>query len=143
MHHAAKAPRIDLIYDRDCSNIDAARLRIRDAMSRADVGISWHEWDRADANTPLELRNYGSPTVLVNGRDVACADNESAQSDANSCRIYLDACGCVCGAPSAELIVQALTGITTIVSLRRETPGAIATQAAERRYVVDAEAPDE
>lgn len=143
MLHAGKIPRIDLIYDRDCPNIDAARSRIRDAIAQvADEG-SWHEWDRADANTPPELRNYGSPTVLVNGRDVACADNEAAQSDANSCRIYVDACGCVCGAPSAELIVQALIGFTTTVSLRREIQSPIATQAAERRYVVDAEAPDE
>ena len=47
----------------------------------------------------------GSPSVLVNGEDVGCAGGSMAQADANSCRIYRDDCGCVCG---GELVAWAV-----------------------------------
>ena len=98
--------RVDLIYDRDCPNVEQARSMIRTALSELGATLHWTEWDREDARTPNELRCYGSPTVLVNGRDVGSEENESA-SDASSCRVYLDESCCV-GAPSATLIANAI-----------------------------------
>jgi mercuric ion transport protein len=101
---------VELVYDRDCPNVDRARAMIEMALRSVGAQTDWTEWDRADVTTPIEFRNYGSPTVLVNGRDVGCDENSSAQSDANSCRVYMDECGCVCGAPSARLIATAIRG---------------------------------
>ena len=106
-----RALRIDLVYDRDCPNIERARAMIRAALEQVGSATTWTEWDREDAATPPELRDFGSPTVLVNGRDVGCDENEDTRSDANSCRVYLDECGCLCGAPSTELIVNAIRGV--------------------------------
>jgi len=99
---------IELVYDVDCPNVDRARAMIGAALSAVGAELRWTEWDREDLATPAERRGFGSPTVLVNGRDVGCDENESAQADANSCRVYVDECGCMCGAPSAELILSAI-----------------------------------
>jgi mercuric ion transport protein len=104
-------PRVELVYERGCPNIERARVMIRAALLDAGADPVWHEWDRDDAGTPLPLRRYGSPTVLVNGRDVGCDENATAQSDANACRVYIDESGCACGAPSARLIVTAIRRI--------------------------------
>ena len=102
--------RIDLIFEGGCPNIDLARAMIRSALLDVGADVQWAEWDRDDIGTPLPLRRFGSPTVLVNGRDVGCDENESAQSESNSCRIYFDDCGCACGAPSWQLIATAIRG---------------------------------
>jgi mercuric ion transport protein len=105
-----RALRIDLVYDRDCPNTARARDMIRSALQQIGWPATWAEWDREDPRTPAELRDYGSPTVLVNGRDVGCDDNEDSRSDANSCRVYVDEFGRVSGAPPATLIVNAIRG---------------------------------
>ena len=105
------SPRVELVYEIGCPNIERARMMIRAALLDVGADPEWLEWDRDDEKTPLPLRRYGSPTVLVNGRDVGCDENDAAQSDANSCRVYFDECGCVCGAPSAHLIATAIRGI--------------------------------
>jgi mercuric ion transport protein len=111
MRRTASALRVELVYDRDCPNIERARAMIRAALSEVGADIQWTEWDREGAETPAELRSFGSPTVLVNGHDVGCDENEEAQADANSCRIYTDDSGCICGAPSARLIASAIRGV--------------------------------
>jgi hypothetical protein len=100
--------RIELVYDPTCPNVDRARSAIREALATTDAPVVWREWNRTDSSTPAALRTLGSPSVLVNGRDVGCGQGSMAQADANSCRIYRDDCGCICGAPSAELILRAI-----------------------------------
>lgn len=101
-------PRVELIYDQDCPNIDGARAMIRAALDEIGADMVWTEWDRAGATTPAAFRHYGSPTVLIDGRDVGCDENETAPADAKACRVYMDECGCLSGAPSARLIVNAI-----------------------------------
>lgn len=101
------APKIELIYDRDCPNVDAARDAIRGALAELGVSVSWQEWDRGAEATPSVLRNLGSPTVLLDGKDVASESGELAQADANCCRVYLED-GSITGAPSAAMIVNAI-----------------------------------
>lgn len=107
---ATSPPRVELVYDRDCPNVGQARAMIRAALGEVGADTVWMEWDRDDDATPLELRRYGSPSVFVNGKDVGSGRNEAVQSDANSCRVYTDDCGCLCGAPPAGLIVRAIQG---------------------------------
>ena len=101
-----KSPQIELIYDPDCPNIDRARSAIREALRTAGWPEVWKEWNRALSGTPDEFFAFGSPTVLVNGRDI-CSDEGDQVTGANSCRIYMDECGSICGAPSTALILSA------------------------------------
>lgn len=101
---------IDLVYDRDCPNVDRARAAIRTALHESGADVDCAEWDRDSGATPPELRHFGSPTVLVNGKDVSIDGDDDSRSDANSCRIYRDESDGFCGAPSAELIARAIRG---------------------------------
>jgi mercuric ion transport protein len=101
-------PRIELFYDPECPNVVLARSAIREALSILGAPEVWQEWDRGSIQTPGDRRQLGSPSVLVDGRDVGCDGGSLANADANSCRVYVDGCGCICGAPSADLILAAI-----------------------------------
>ena len=98
---------VELVFDQTCPNVDKARSAIREALLAVGAPVEWKEWERGVESTPLAIRAYGSPTVLVNRTDVS-GGGDAASADANSCRIYTDECGCICGAPSAEQIANAL-----------------------------------
>lgn len=100
--------RVELVYDRVCPNVDTARQMIVAALRELGAPLACNEWERDGDDTPAPLRGLGSPTVLANRQDLSGDDNAAADSDANSCRVYRDERGCVCGAPSARMIVVAI-----------------------------------
>jgi len=93
-------PRIDFIYDRDCAHAEIARENLIDALSRALLPCTWTEYCVADADLPAYARGFGSPTVLIDTRDVAGA----APGVAPLVRLYDNHRG----APSVEQILAAL-----------------------------------
>jgi len=99
-------PTVELIYDSDCPNVPRARENLLRAFSQTGLAPRWQEWDRADADAPAHVRAYGSPTILVDGRDVAGA----TAADAACCRIYTNDQGGKQGVPPVTLIVAALAG---------------------------------
>ena len=102
------ALRIDLVYDRECPHVGEARAVIGLVLEEVNARVTWREWDREHAATPSELRHYGSPTILVNGHDVAGDDSDAARSSANSCRVYPDGDGSLRGVPSTQSIIDAI-----------------------------------
>lgn len=109
-------PKIELVYDSDCPNVCGCRNALRLALAQfgaqngAQLGaeLSWSEWDRNSVDTPTAYRSLGSPTVLVNGRDV-CALTAAGEPEGNSCRIYADnESGSLSGVPSIQSILDAL-----------------------------------
>lgn len=98
--------RIELIYDADCPNVSAARAALTEACEKAGVPLDWQEWDRAASGAPDYVKQYGSPTVLVDGEDVA---GSSTQADAQACRVYRADDGRMHGAPPPELIAARLS----------------------------------
>lgn len=79
------AARIELIYQQSCPNVEGARAALREALRRAGRAPKWTEWERSEAGAPAHARLYGSPTILVDGRDVVGA----VAGDGNeSCRLY-------------------------------------------------------
>ena len=62
---------VDLVYDADCPNISVARANLIRAFSVAGIQPKWSEHRIGDATAPERTRGYGSPTVLVDGRDVS------------------------------------------------------------------------
>lgn len=96
---------IDFIHEPQCPNVSQARQHLREALARAGWPQDWREWEIGDAPLPEHLRGYGSPTILVGGREVTGA--APGGSD-DCCRVYRDAQGTLRGVPSVEVIVAAL-----------------------------------
>ncbi len=97
--------RVELIYDMDCPNVQRARKAMLKGFGLAGLQPSWVEWDRKSPNSPAHARGYGSPTILVDGRDVAGAGPGDGGS---SCRVYSNGLGAFGGAPSGDQIAEAL-----------------------------------
>lgn len=87
---------IELVFIEGCPHVDRARANLRSALASAGGSATWTEWDVGSDATPDRYRRFGSPTVLVNGRDVTGA----GRSQAIACRVE--------GGPSVAAIVAAL-----------------------------------
>jgi len=97
--------RVELIYDRDCPNLSAAREALMRAFAQAGRRPAWTEWDRQSPASPPHAARYGSPTILVGGRDVGGAQ---AADQADSCRVYDHGAGGLRGVPPVDLVAAAL-----------------------------------
>lgn len=98
------SPDVELIYSRDCPNVGLARERLTEALTACGLPTAWVEWQRQNPEAPEYARLHGSPTVLINGRDVA----PSAETDSDNCRIYATPGG-IDRAPSLGTLVEALS----------------------------------
>lgn len=97
-------PSIELVWDADCPNVEAARLNLSEALRRLGAAASWCEWRRDDPSAPERARRAGSPAVLVDGHDV-----EGVETGGEACcRLYVGVDGKRAAAPSVESIVSAL-----------------------------------
>ncbi len=94
---------VELVYDRGCINVAEARGNLSRALAAAGRRKRWTEWVASDPHTPAHVRGFGSPTILIDGRDVAGATAGSQPS----CRLYADG-GRLHGAPSVDDIASAL-----------------------------------
>lgn len=98
---------VDLVYDPDCPNADQARTNLRRALEMAGLPARWREWVRTDIATPDDLRRFGSPTILVGGRDIAGSE---PLDGTGACRIYQDENLHRRVVPSVSMIFAALPG---------------------------------
>ena len=97
--------KVELIYNVGCPNVESARNLLLQALAAAGLSPRWEEWDEQDPESPAHARGYRSPTILVDGRDVA-GPAEGNRSD--SCRVYVDIQGETSGVPSIEAVQSAL-----------------------------------
>jgi mercuric ion transport protein len=97
--------RVELVYNVGCPNVDRARESLLQACARAGVAPSWVEWGRKLPESPAHIRGYGSPTILVDGKDVAGAEPSQREG---ACRLYPDGATGFGGIPSVDQIVAAL-----------------------------------
>lgn len=84
---------IELVYDPGCPNVGRARDALSAACRALDVPAVWTEWNSEDPDCPAHARNLGSPSVLVNGEDVAPGPHPWAERQPGSgprCRVYRD-----------------------------------------------------
>lgn len=91
--------KIELIYFQGCPHVAEARANLAAALAHAHLETPVQEWDRDDPSAPSYTRQYPSPTVLVNGRDVS---GDAAEAGGASCR--------AAGAPSLARIREAVEG---------------------------------
>jgi len=99
----AAPPKVELVYDPDCPNVDRARARLRQAIGAPHQGLHWTEWRSDDPALPDYARGHGSPTILIDERDIA-ADHPKA----SSCRLYDQGDGSLHPAPPVTMIIAAL-----------------------------------
>ncbi len=99
------AAKVELIYDQNCPNVSEARRVLREAFDTVGAKASWKEWDRENPKSPPHARGYGSPTILVNGKDVVGQESNTGQ---NCCRVYSTATGRFHGVPPLDEVVSAL-----------------------------------
>ncbi|MBW7991418.1 MAG: MerC domain-containing protein [Planctomycetes bacterium] len=107
---------VELIYDNDCPNVEETRGRLKLALVEAGLQVQWQEWEWSDAKSPDYVRGYGSPTILVNGKDVA---GVLPSDGAKCCRVYSDKSREISGVPSSEVITSALLKAKENTAYRR------------------------
>ena len=93
---------IELVYFEGCPNADAARENLSKACDELGIAAAWQEWDQNDGSVPDHVKAFGSPSILVNGKDIAGGPGSCCQ--AKSCRIYENGKG----APDVGMIRAAL-----------------------------------
>lgn len=103
--------KVELIYEKTCPNIEAARTQIKRAFADHGAHAQWQEWEISDPLSPDYAHGYGSPTVLVDGKDVTGAE---PTNDDSCCRIYTLASSRENqGVPAVAQIVAALAAAST------------------------------
>lgn len=99
-------PIVEILHVPGCANLELARRRVREAADRAGAPVDVRERVVTDEALAAEVGMAGSPTILVEGRDVADPGGSGASV---SCRLYRTPSG-IEGAPSVDAIVSALGG---------------------------------
>ncbi|MHB1191868.1 MAG: hypothetical protein ACYC6F_02380 [Longimicrobiales bacterium] len=99
-----------MVYDAGCPNVGGARSVLARALQGAGAPAVWTEWCTDDPSCPESRRGLGSPTILVNGEDVAPGPHPWAPRQAGKeprCRLYREG-GQVQGVPPAALVSAAI-----------------------------------
>lgn len=98
------------MYDAGCPNVDRARAVLTRALQDAGAPAVWTEWCADDPACPEWHRGHGSPTILVNGKDVAPGPHPWAprqKGEGPRCRPYREG-DHVTGVPPAAPLLAAI-----------------------------------
>ena len=102
---------IELIVEKTCPNIEAARQQITRACNNLNIKPLWQEWEVSAADAPEHIHGYGSPTILINGKDVS---GDMTAGDDFCCRVYNNEQNNNKGIPALNDIEQAITNANQI-----------------------------
>lgn len=78
--------KIELIYFEGCPNVDAARNNLRKACTELGLKADWQEWNQNDEAVPDHVKVFGSPSILVDDKDIAGGPGDCCAP--KSCRLY-------------------------------------------------------
>lgn len=101
--------KIELIYHTQCPNVETARHHLAEALKEVGLPKKWTEWNQTDASSPEFIRRFGSPSILIDGQDIAGVSPGDA---VGSCRLYQGVNGLE-GVPPVETIASALAEAMT------------------------------
>ena len=97
--------KVEVLYVAECPSHPAAVKLVKEVLAAEGVAAEIQEVLVRDEGMADELRFCGSPTIRINGRDVA-GESQKAQTFALSCRLYPGSKQV--GLPSAEMIHRAV-----------------------------------
>jgi hypothetical protein len=97
--------KIEVLYVAECPSHPAAVKLVRDILAAEGVAAEISEVLVRDEKMASELRFAGSPTIRINGRDIA-DESEAPKNFALSCRLYPGSKEV--GLPPAEMIHRAV-----------------------------------
>lgn len=95
-------PKVELLYFPGCPNVEVAREQLRCAFAAIGQPAEWTEIDLTGSTVPDHASGFGSPTILIDCRDVLGA----SPGDGVSCRIDTDSG--MRGVPSLDAFIFAL-----------------------------------
>lgn len=104
--------RVDILYVTECPSHPAAVKLVKDVLSDQGVAAEVSEVLVSNESMARELRFRGSPTIRINGHDVA-AESSSAETFQLSCRLYPGSKQI--GLPPVELIRRAVLEARRVV----------------------------
>jgi hypothetical protein len=102
-----RVPRVELLWWEGCPSTEGTRLELRAAME--EVGLDPETVTLREIRTDAEAQQSGfpgSPTIRINGADVAPTGEEDPP--ALTCRVYRRRDGRVSPTPDPEDVRQAL-----------------------------------
>ncbi len=97
--------KVEVLYVAECPSQTAAVRLVKDALAGEGVAAEIHEVLVRDEEMASELRFTGSPTIRINGKDVA-GESRNPPGFALSCRLYPGSK--TVGLPPAETVHQAV-----------------------------------
>ena len=97
--------KVEVLYVSECPSYAAAVKLVKDVLAAAGVTTDIHEVLVRDEEMASELRFLGSPSIRINGRDVA-GDVLLEKNFGLSCRLYPGSLHF--GLPSAEMVHRAV-----------------------------------
>lgn len=97
--------RIEVLYVAECPSHPEAVKLVKDILAVEGIAAEIHEVLVRDQEMAHELRFLGSPTIRINGRDVA-GEPQEPQRFGLSCRLYAGSKHA--GLPPAEMIHHAV-----------------------------------
>jgi len=97
--------KIEILYFEGCPNHEPASLAVREILDELGIDAEIGHIDVADEAAAAEQRFFGSPTIRVDGEDVA--PGESAGGYNVGCRVYQTTSG-LAGVPDKDVIRAAI-----------------------------------
>jgi glutaredoxin len=97
--------KIEVLYVPDCPHHPAAVRLLRDVLLAEGIAAEICQVAVKDAQAAEELRFRGSPTIRINGRDIA-EDSHNLEFFGVACRVYPGAKDV--GVPPVELMYRAV-----------------------------------
>lgn len=97
--------KVEVLYVAECPTHAAAVKLVQHVLAAEGVEAEIHEVLVSDEAMASELRFCGSPTIRINGRDVA-GESQDARGFALSCRLYPGSKQI--GLPPAEMVQRAV-----------------------------------
>ena len=97
--------RVEVLYVSECPSHPAAVKLVKDVLAAEGVGTDIREVLIRDERMAGEMKFVGSPTIRINGRDVA-GESQTAKNFGLSCRLYPGSKQI--GLPPAEMVHRAI-----------------------------------
>lgn len=123
--------KVQLLTFPECPSAEEARRRLQDVVQAMHLQVNIEEIDVHGADCPPQLRHWGSPTILVEGVDVASGQAQ----DGTACRLYQQNNAQLGGVPSTVDIQSALEKARSCYASQEASACSTGQNVGERRSV--------